>query len=307
MEKNLFNIYLQHIETDHHPRKFNRCRAELMETRTPSHALFSVFSLTRDNWVWGDWLYIFLFNRFLMNATTSSLPPPPLPPSSPFSSNRPAISMGDEDTGSPADSISLDQLPSTCELIKDQLFEVGPRYTDLKYIGEGAYGMVVSGNDSRTGQRVAIKKLSPFEHQCFCQRTLREIKILARFKHENIINIQDIIRAHQFEHMKDVYLVQQLMECDMYKLIKHQKLSKRKVRVHTTGYSDSFEVRNMSVIFSIKFCVVWNTFTRPMFFIGIWNHPISYWIPIVIWRYATSVWPGLPIHRLITVVSWLNM
>lgn len=115
---------------------------------------------------------------------------------------------------------------STCELIKDQVFEVGPRYTDLKYIGEGAYGMVVSGHDNRTAQRVAIKKLSPFEHQCFCQRTLREIKILARFKHENIINIQDIIRSNLFEQMKDIYLVQQLMECDMYKLIKHQKLSK---------------------------------------------------------------------------------
>lgn len=115
---------------------------------------------------------------------------------------------------------------STCELIKDQLFEVGPRYIDLKYIGEGAYGMVVSGYDNETCQRVAIKKLSPFEHQCFCQRTLREIKILARLKHENIINIQDIIRSNVFEQVKDIYLVQQLMECDMYKLIKHQKLSK---------------------------------------------------------------------------------
>ena len=164
----------------------------------------------------------------------------------------------EEEMRSPADPITPDQPPSTCELIKDQLFEVGPRYTDLKYIGEGAYGMVVSGNDSRTGLRVAIKKLSPFEHQCFCQRTLREIKILARFKHENIINIQDIIRASQFEHMKDVYLVQQLMECDMYKLIKHQKLSKRpeeSVFVRRNPFH-AFQVRSMFVIFSIKFCVV---------------------------------------------------
>ncbi|CAF2599457.1 unnamed protein product [Rotaria sp. Silwood2] len=111
------------------------------------------------------------------------------------------------------------------ELIKDQIFDVGPRYTNLKYIGEGAYGMVVSGYDNETCQRVAIKKLSPFEHQCFCQRTLREIKILARFKHENIINILDILHSNIFEQMKDIYLVQQLMECDMCKLIKYQKLS----------------------------------------------------------------------------------
>lgn len=29
------------------------------------------------------------------------------------------------------------------EIIRGQVFEVGPRYTDLQYIGEGAYGMVV--------------------------------------------------------------------------------------------------------------------------------------------------------------------
>ena len=83
--------------------------------------------------------------------------------------------------------------------------------------------MVVSALDHDTGQRVAIKKITPFEHQCFCQRTLREIKILARFKHENIISIQDIVFSNVFEQMKDIYLVQPLMEFDMHKLIKYQQ------------------------------------------------------------------------------------
>lgn len=143
---------------------------------------------------------------------------------------------------------------STCELIKDQLFEVGPRYTELKYIGEGAYGMVVSGYDNRTNQRVAIKKLSPFEHQCFCQRTLREIKILARLKHENVINIQDIIRSSVFEQMKDIYLVQQLMECDMYKLIKHQKLSRRLAGGANTPCTVCSQVRSTCVTSSTRSC-----------------------------------------------------
>ena len=29
------------------------------------------------------------------------------------------------------------------EVVRGQAFEVGPRYTNLEYIGEGAYGMVV--------------------------------------------------------------------------------------------------------------------------------------------------------------------
>lgn len=29
------------------------------------------------------------------------------------------------------------------EVVRGQIFEVGPRYTNLAYMGEGAYGMVV--------------------------------------------------------------------------------------------------------------------------------------------------------------------
>lgn len=33
--------------------------------------------------------------------------------------------------------------PRFTEVVRGQIFEVGPRYTSLSYIGEGAYGMVV--------------------------------------------------------------------------------------------------------------------------------------------------------------------
>ncbi|XP_007953642.2 mitogen-activated protein kinase 1 [Orycteropus afer afer] len=82
-----------------------------------------------------------------------------------------------------------------------------------------------SAYDNVNKVRVAIKKISPFEHQTYCQRTLREIKILLRFRHENIIGINDIIRAPSIEQMKDVYIVQDLMETDLYKLLKTQHLS----------------------------------------------------------------------------------
>ncbi|KAF7638919.1 Mitogen-activated protein kinase [Meloidogyne graminicola] len=120
---------------------------------------------------------------------------------------------------------SADISQKTVEEVHGQIFEVSPRYINLSYIGEGAYGMVVSALDTITRERVAIKKISPFEHQTFCQRTLREIKILSRFKHENIINIQAIIRAPSIEQMKDIYIVQCLMETDLYKLLKTQRLS----------------------------------------------------------------------------------
>ncbi|XP_041457074.1 mitogen-activated protein kinase 3-like [Lytechinus variegatus] len=82
-----------------------------------------------------------------------------------------------------------------------------------------------SAVDTLKGDKVAIKKISPFEHQTYCQRTLREIKILTRFSHENIIDIKDIIKADTVDSMRDVYIVQTLMETDLYKLLKAQPLS----------------------------------------------------------------------------------
>ncbi|VDD82088.1 unnamed protein product [Mesocestoides corti] len=105
-------------------------------------------------------------------------------------------------------------------------FEVGPNYTDFKILGEGAYGIVSSAIDIRTGERVAIKKSTPFEHQTFCQRTYREVKILLRFKHENIIDIRDVILVGDtLETMKDVYIVQTCMDTDLYRLLKSQAIS----------------------------------------------------------------------------------
>jgi len=62
-----------------------------------------------------------------------------------------------------------------------------------------------SATDNQSRLKVAIKKISPFEHQTYCQRTLREIKILLKFNHENIISIKNILRAPTLEAMKDMY------------------------------------------------------------------------------------------------------
>eukprot|EP00051_Salpingoeca_urceolata_P002712 m.52332 g.52332 ORF g.52332 m.52332 type:complete len:380 (-) comp12283_c0_seq1:303-1442(-) len=109
------------------------------------------------------------------------------------------------------------------EVVKGRAFHVGPRYVDLKFIGEGAYGIVVSALDTFTGERVAIKRVTPFEHHTFCQRTLREIKILVRFHHENIVEIKNLLTADRMEMMQEVYLVLGLMETDLHKVLKSLK------------------------------------------------------------------------------------
>ena len=43
-------------------------------------------------------------------------------------------------------------------------FSVGDKYRVLEVIGEGAYGVVCSAIHRASGQRVAIKKIAPFDH-----------------------------------------------------------------------------------------------------------------------------------------------
>lgn len=59
-----------------------------------------------------------------------------------------------------------------------------------------------------SGQKVAIKKITPFDHSMFCLRTLREMKLLRYFNHENIISILDIQRPRNYESFTEVYLIQ---------------------------------------------------------------------------------------------------
>ncbi|KAI4164136.1 MAG: hypothetical protein LQ342_002100 [Letrouitia transgressa] len=76
-----------------------------------------------------------------------------------------------------------------------------------------------------SGQKVAIKKITPFDHSMFCLRTLREMKLLRYFNHENIISILDIQRPRNYESFSEVYLIQELMETDMHRVIRTQELS----------------------------------------------------------------------------------
>jgi mitogen-activated protein kinase 1/3 len=59
----------------------------------------------------------------------------------------------------------------------------------------------------------------------FCLRTLREIKLLRHFNHENIISILDMLQPTSLEEFKEVYLVQELMETDLHRVIRTQTLS----------------------------------------------------------------------------------
>jgi len=105
---------------------------------------------------------------------------------------------------------------------KSSVFEIDVRYTNLKPVGSGSYGLVCSADDSETGEKVAIKKVKDvFEDLVDAKRILREIKLLAHLgEHENVVNIKDLMTVPpQTRDFKDLYIVTDLFECDLDRIV----------------------------------------------------------------------------------------
>uniref|UniRef100_A0A672H6J7 mitogen-activated protein kinase n=1 Tax=Salarias fasciatus TaxID=181472 RepID=A0A672H6J7_SALFA len=111
-------------------------------------------------------------------------------------------------------------------------WEVPERYRDLRQVGTGAYGTVCSAVDSRTGTKVAIKKLyRPFQSDIFAKRAYRELRLLKHMKHENVIGLLDVFTADlSLDRFHDFYLVMPFMGTDLGKLMKVQRLSEEKIQ-----------------------------------------------------------------------------
>ena len=112
--------------------------------------------------------------------------PPPAPSSStttPFHwrVELPATSAGDEEWGG-------------CRCVEDS-------YEKLRRIGEGTYGQVYLARDVRDNSLVALKRVRmDNEREGFPITAIREIKLLKRLEHPNVIRLKEIVRSQcEFE------------------------------------------------------------------------------------------------------------
>lgn len=123
----------------------------------------------------------------------------------------------------------------------NQEFVIDKRFKIVKELGHGAYGIVCSakyddgsrnpdvnnphsGSSSSDGSYVAIKKITNiFSKKILCKRSLRELKLLQFFRgHKNITCLYDldIIPNPTTGEFHEVYLYEELMECDMHQIIR---------------------------------------------------------------------------------------
>lgn len=105
-------------------------------------------------------------------------------------------------------------------------FEVPNKYTVLKVLGMGAYGIACSCLDTTTDQKVAIKKCRDvFRDVEDGKRVLREIAMMRYFQHENLLSVIDILPPMKgFGDFRDVYVVTPLMDVDLNVVLRSRQV-----------------------------------------------------------------------------------
>ncbi|KAL6552163.1 hypothetical protein OROGR_008317 [Orobanche gracilis] len=100
-------------------------------------------------------------------------------------------------------------------------------FEKLEQIGEGTYGQVYMAREKRTGEIVALKKIRmDNEKEGFPITAIREIKILKKLQHENVINLKEIVTSPGREgneqgkpdgnkYQGNIYMVFEYMDHDL--------------------------------------------------------------------------------------------
>jgi serine/threonine protein kinase len=98
----------------------------------------------------------------------------------------------------------------------------------MKKLGEGTYGTVHKYLDTSTNEFVAIKKIK-LDSECegIPQNILREIAILSRLSHRNIVKLIDV-DYRPFENQ--LRLIMEYVDMDLYSYLKRNSST---LTIHT--------------------------------------------------------------------------
>lgn len=96
------------------------------------------------------------------------------------------------------------------------------KYEILQKIGSGAYGHVWKVRCKQTQSVFAIKKVFlAFQNETDAQRVYREIALLTKLNHGNVVKLREVIAS---QNKDDIYLLFEFMESDVFKAVKNRVL-----------------------------------------------------------------------------------
>lgn len=107
--------------------------------------------------------------------------------------------------------------------VKGELWNLPEHYEIKARVGSGAYGCVCKAADRGTGRLLAVKRIANvFISKTDALRILREISILRRLNHPNVISLVDVPKIPPLPApVKTMYVVFEFAGVDMHKLV-HQ-------------------------------------------------------------------------------------
>lgn len=131
----------------------------------------------------------------------------------------PSLSM---DPSTRVSDVQMAPSQKTVFLAKGSPFRVDERYSYIKTLGIGAYGLVCAAHDAcNDGHKVAVKKVAGvFDDLTDAKRIIREVRLLSSMNHENVLRITDIDEPENYDTFNDVYIVTELMDTDLNKLLR---------------------------------------------------------------------------------------
>ncbi|KAG7473224.1 hypothetical protein MATL_G00093340, partial [Megalops atlanticus] len=101
----------------------------------------------------------------------------------------------------------------TCRGVKE--------FEKLNRIGEGTYGIVYRARDTRSGEIVALKKVRmDKEKDGIPISSLREITLLLKLRHPNVVELREVVVG---SHLESIFLVMSYCEQDLASLLENMQ------------------------------------------------------------------------------------
>ena len=117
--------------------------------------------------------------------------------------------------------------------------DLGPRFVEVKPKGFGANGIVYSAIDRDCDKKVAVKRIS-FGDSTSCKYAMREIMILRRMQHENVVGTHEVLGMNgksldcesnlNVGEFNSVYIVQDLLDADLHNVIQSGQMRDEHVK-----------------------------------------------------------------------------
>uniref|UniRef100_A0A2K6GBP4 mitogen-activated protein kinase n=1 Tax=Propithecus coquereli TaxID=379532 RepID=A0A2K6GBP4_PROCO len=115
-------------------------------------------------------------------------------------------------------------------------YDLGGRFVDFQPLGFGVNGLVLSAVDSRACRKVAVKKIALSDARSM-KHALREIKIIRRLDHDNIVKVYEVLGPKGTDLQGELfkfsvaYIVQEYMETDLARLLEQGTLTEEHAKL----------------------------------------------------------------------------